>query len=502
MTLRRVLAAAVAVCLSLAPAGAVQGQPATAPDTSAADGPVVRTAAGAVRGTVSDGVARFQGVPFAAPPVGDLRWRAPQPAPAWAEVRDASRPAIGCARQEDCLYLNVTRPADAKAGAKLPVMVWIHGGAFAIGDSTAGFGAVHDGGEFANKGIVLVTVNYRLGRAGWFAHPALTKAGGPVGNYGLMDQIEALKWVQRNIAAFGGDPGNVTVFGESAGGISILFLMLAPDAKGLFHKAIVESGFARTQPRPLKVMEDFGAAAAARAGVTGDDEAAATALRSLPLAALASGGPLIGAPDGPFPILDGRLITGGIAEGFAAGRQMKIPLIIGGNSNEASLVRPKPEQLAAIGDRAGLSAAFDPEGTGDSIRLVNDLVTAQLVTEPDRNLARIHSRTAPTWLYYFSYVPPERRAASRGAGHTAEIRYVFGGPAQKLAPDEAPLARAMNAYWAAFARSGAPAFDAGPAWPTFKTAGEPTLEFGSDGIAVRERHLATRLDWVEENLAK
>jgi para-nitrobenzyl esterase len=498
VVLYRLLAAAAALVLTLSPAAALAKE-APAP-ASAAAAEVVKTRSGPVRGAVEDGVARFQGLPYAAPPVGELRWRPPQPAKAWSEVREATAPATGCAKQEDCLYLNVTKPADAKPGAKLPVMVWIHGGAFAIGDSTGGFGAVHDGGEFAKKGIVLVTLNYRLGRAGWFAHPALTKEGGRTGNYGLMDQIHALKWVKDNIAAFGGDPRNVTVFGESAGGISTLFLMLAPDAKGLFHKAIVESGFARTQPRPLKTMEDLGAAAAAKAGVAGDNAAAAAALRKLPLSAFPSG-PLIGAPDGPYPIADGRLIQGGIAEGFAAGKQMKIPLIIGGNSNEASLVRPQPAQLDAITQgREAMLAAFDPAGTGDKARIVNDLVTAQLVTEPDRNLARLHSKAAPTWLYYFSYVPPEGRAASMGARHTAEIRYVFGGAAQKLTAHEAPLAEAMNAYWAAFAKRGDPDSAGGPAWPKFETAREPLLEFGSDGPAVREHHLKARLDWVAQNL--
>ncbi|MFC3078505.1 carboxylesterase/lipase family protein [Phenylobacterium terrae] len=498
MVVSRLVAAAAAVALMLSPATA----PAQEAPAAASAAPVVKTRSGPVRGTIEDGVARFQGVPYAAPPVGDLRWRAPRPAAAWTQVRDAAAPAVGCARQEDCLYLNVTRPAGAKPGAKLPVMVWIHGGAFAIGDSTAGFGAVHDGGEFARKDVVLVTINYRLGRAGWFAHPALTKEGGPVGNYGLMDQVQALKWVKDNISAFGGDPRNVTVFGESAGGISILFLMLAPEAKGLFHKAVVQSGFARTEPKPLAEMEALGAAAAAKAGVTGDEAAAAAALRKLPLSAFPSG-PLIGAPDGPFPILDGRLIQGGIAEGFAAGRQMKIPLIIGGNSNEASLVRPQPPQLDAIVEgRDAMLAVFDPQGTGDKNRIVNDLVTAQLVTEPDRNLARLHSKAAPTWLYYFSYVPPERRATSLGARHTAEIRYVFGGPAQNLTADEAPLAQAMNAYWAAFARAGDPDAAGGPAWPRFDAARGPSLEFGSDGIAVREHHLKARLDWVEQSLAK
>ena len=222
---------------------------------------VVHTARGDLRGAVRGAVESFKGVPFAAPPVGDLRWRPPQPAPVWTGVKIASDFGPVCMQtargffaqqggmSEDCLTLNIWRPASAKPGQRLPVMVWIYGGAFIIGGSSTPF---YDGTHFADRGVILVSFNYRLGRFGFFAHPALDGGPGPVANYGLMDQIAALKWVKANIAAFGGDPDNVTVFGESAGAISVNYLMGSPAARGLFAKAIAESGFGRSEPRALK----------------------------------------------------------------------------------------------------------------------------------------------------------------------------------------------------------------------------------------------------------
>src|SRR5271154_5859485 len=242
------------------------GHPAAATPSPAPAAPIIKVAQGEVQGVAADGVAVFKGLPFAAPPVGDLRWRAPQLPAKWPGVRQGNAFSSSCAQAEDCLYLNVYEPAGAKNGAKLPVMVWIHGGAFIFGS-----GSAYDGSQFARQGVIVVTVNYRLGRAGWFAHPALT-AENPkalLGNYGLMDQIAALQWVRDNIGAFGGDRKNVTIFGESAGAISINYLMLAPEAKGLFSKALSESGFGRLAARPISSVEQSGVAFAETAGVQG-----------------------------------------------------------------------------------------------------------------------------------------------------------------------------------------------------------------------------------------
>ncbi|MDB5464851.1 MAG: carboxylesterase type [Phenylobacterium sp.] len=502
MIVRRSLTAAV-LALTFAAAPVASFAQAAAPMAAQAGGPVVKIKQGAVRGAAVEGVEMFLGIPYAAPPVGDLRWRPPAAPAGWSGERDASKPGATCQPNrdgslvEDCLFANVTRPVGAKPGAKLPVLVWIHGGGFTIGAATGAFGAETDGIQFAKDGVITVSVSYRLGRAGWFAHPALCKEG-PCGNYGLMDQIAALKWVQANAASFGGDPRNVTIAGESAGGISVLELMLAPDARGLFQKAIGESSFGRLEPTPLKEAEAAGVKAAALVGVTGEDAAAAAALRKASLSAMPYSGPFTSRAG---PILDGRYVLGGIAEGFAAGKQAKVPLLIGGNSNEASLFRPQAAALDAIpaARKDAAMAAFDPTGVGNKLQIVNDMATRQYVTEPDRAISRAQAKAgAPVYLYYFSYVTPAQRGTSLGAGHTAEIKYAFAGPKQKFAADDLPLAKAVNAYWAAFIKSGAPDSAGGPAWPRFTPATEASMEFGADGPVAHEHHLKAQLDWQEE----
>lgn len=228
---------------------------------------VVTTDHGRVSGVVAEGVESFKGIPFAAPPVGDLRWRPPADPKPWTDVRAGDAYGPACPQHmpaawglpdpkwsEDCLYLNVWRPESAKPGAKLPVMVWIYGGGFTIGN---GASKIYDGTHLAQNGVVVVNMNYRLGRLGWFAHPALTAEakGGATADFGLMDQIAALKWVKANIAAFGGDPANVTIFGESAGAMSVNLLMVSPAARGLFAKAITESGLGRIAAKTMAAAE-------------------------------------------------------------------------------------------------------------------------------------------------------------------------------------------------------------------------------------------------------
>jgi para-nitrobenzyl esterase len=313
-----------------------------------------------------------------------------------------------------------------------------------------------------------------------------------------MDQIAALKWVKANIAAFGGDPTNVTIGGESAGGISVLELMLAPDARGLFQKAIGESSFGRLEPTSMADAQAAGLKAARTAGVSGEDAAAAAALRKLPLSAMPYTGPFTSRAG---PILDGKYVQSGIAEGFANGKQAKVPLLIGGNSNEASLFRPQAAALDAVpaARKGAAMAAFDPKGAGNTLQIVNDMATRQYITEPDRAISRAQAKAgAPVYLYYFSYVTPAQRGTSLGAGHTAEIKFAFAGPKQKFAAEDLPLAKAVNAYWAAFIKSGAPDSAGGPAWPRFTPATEASMEFGVDGPVAREHHLKAQLDWQEE----
>jgi para-nitrobenzyl esterase len=505
--------AAQAAAIALILAGFAACTPAQRAADSAAiaapavpNSPIVKLSQGEVQGSAADGIAVFKGLPFAAPPVGDLRWRQPQRAANWTGARQATAFSATCVQAEDCLYLNVYEPTDVKRNASLPVMVWIHGGAFVFGS-----GSQYDGTQFAKQGVVVVTVNYRLGRAGWFAHPALTaeNPSGLLGNYGLMDQIAALEWVRDNIKAFGGDAKNVTIFGESAGAISINYLMLAPQAKGLFAKAVSESGFGRLPARPLASVEHSGVAFAEKAGVQGSDAAAAKALRALSWTDLTGNVAGIGSPDQLLPMADGKMISGSAAEGFADAKEAHVPYLLGGNSDEASLTRRgvnAAERLAAIQQRrAAFIAAYDPNNSADADRIIARLVTDASISEPDRDLARLHARHGyPTFVYHFSYTPAAQRATLFGLPHGGEIAYVFNTPRATPFDDEGKaVATAANRYWAQFAKTGDPDSAGGPMWPKFDAADEYVMEFPASGVPVAAKHFhKDRLDWVEAGLTK
>jgi para-nitrobenzyl esterase len=463
---------------------------------------VVHVRQGDLAGVTAGKVETFKGIPFVAPPVGDLRWRPPGPAPSWSGVRtaDAFGPICMQSRRgffgqspmsEDCLTLNIWRPAGARPGAKLPVMVWIYGGAFVQGSGSTPF---YDGAHFAEQGVVLVTFNYRIGRFGFFAHPALDAGPGPIANYGLMDQIAALKWVRANIAAFGGDARNVTMFGESAGAISVNYLMGSPAAHGLFDKAIAESGFGRSAPRALKTAEGFGQSFAETNGVKGDDAAAAAALRALPAETLNAPPSGLSDPAIPNPILDGKILTQGIDQAFAKGEEAHVPYLEGGNSYEASLFPqvanfPGPV-IARAGDPDKVVALY---GGQPAPEVARELLTDTMITEPDRYLARQMARQGvPAFVYHFSYVPAAARATSFGAAHGSEVPYVFGTLPQQAfsyggrdipaaTPDDQKVSDAMHAYWVAFAKTGDPGSAGGPAWPRYTEAGDALLEFGAAG---------------------
>jgi para-nitrobenzyl esterase len=466
----------------------------------------VRIDSGRLQGVAADGVTSFKGVPYARPPVGDLRWRAPQRPEPWRDVRDASRYGALCMQKiapdngvgpgpasEDCLTLNVFAPA-ARAAARLPVMVWIHGGGFVNGSGTA---ALYDGSALARQGVVVVTINYRLGRFGFFAHPALTaeQRGQPLANYALMDQIAALRWVARNIAAFGGDPANVTIFGESAGGMAVNRLMMIRQARGLFERAVVESGLGREQGQTLAEAEKDGAAFAAKLGAAGAD---AKALRAIPAQAILAAGDL-DLINGEAPILDGVLLTENPAQAFAAGHVARVPYLIGSNSLEfpppfadtirARLIRLSPAQEAAIVKAYGSRAAFDQH-------IVSDV----LFGEPARALARDQARVGPpTWLYRFSVISAKApKAVQGGAVHASDRQYVFktlnASPWPTDARDAA-LAETISAYWVAFAKTGDPNGPGRPAWPHYGPA-DRLINFTNDGPIAEKAPDAAVLDAI------
>lgn len=485
---------------SQTPGASAAGRRAAPPEPAPAGmAAVVRIGSGEIQGIVFDDVAEYRGIPYAAPPVGDLRWRAPQAVQPWKGVRGAAEFGKSCtappAGSEDCLYLNVYKPADAAPGAKLPVMFWIHGGGF-----THGSGSIYDGSSFVKKGVIYVSINYRMGRAGWFAHPAITKnapKGEAVDNFGLQDQIAALKWVQANIGAFGGDRNNVTVFGESAGGVSDLYLVSVEAARGLFQKMISESGFGLTPAFDPAAAEQVGADYFAARGITGESAATLKEMRKAPWADL-QGGTKVGETQ---PILDGKLIKRDTGAAFSEGREMKIPILLGGNSNEASLW-PTADPAARLTKLGPLPPEYNPDGSYDAKRINNMMVTDYFMGEQDREMARWHTRNgAPTYRYYFSYLSPDRRTPeSFGVPHGGEIGYVFGRNTAN--PDDAAMTAAVQAYWVAFAKTGDPGNAGGPAWPKYDLAHEPVMDFSSDGPVVRDHLFDARYDWVRDRREK
>lgn len=487
--------------------------------------PQVKIAAGALAGRDDGRVVSYLGIPYAAAPVGPLRWRPPQPVAAWRGIRPANAFGPECPQlpivndttttgrhSEDCLYINVWRPSGT--ARSLPVMVWIHGGGFVNGGSSS---PMYDGSAFAKRGVVLVSLNYRLGRFGFFAFPALTREQPDElkGNYGYMDQIAALRWVQTNIAAFGGDSHNVTIFGESAGGGSAHALLTSPLTSGLFHKAIIESGGGRGAlmgPRKLQEgtekvpsAETVGLNFAKENGIAGDDAQALAALRALPADKIVgglsmqnlvpSGGPVTFAG----PTTDGRLVTGDPDEIYRTGRQQKVPVMIGVNSGDIgrSSAASLDELFAPFGpDRDAARAAYDPRKEQKLAQIGHDVAADRGMAEPARLTAQLISdQGVPAYEYRFSYVSPATRAAlekspfrnvsaTDGAKHGSELPFVFDTVSEMLpgssAADEA-MAQAVNSYWANFAKSGNPDDASLPHWPRYRGSEDVLMDFAIGG---------------------
>jgi para-nitrobenzyl esterase len=481
----------------------------------------VQVDGGRIAGTVENGVRVYRGIPYAAPPVGPLRWKPPQPAAAWTGVRDASRFGPRCVQtpyppgsiyampsgpmSEDCLTLNVwTAAAPAE---QRPVMVWIHGGALTRGWSGTD---TYDGAALANKGVVVVTINYRLNVFGYLAHPALT-AESPhhaSGNYGVLDQIAALQWVQRNIAAFGGDPRQVTIFGESAGSWSVNVLQASPLATGLFVRAIGESGarFASTpdlhETRGREMSAESVGLELARA-VHADSLAA---LRAVPAETLVAVPGLRTSEN-----VDGWVLPADIRTIFADGRHSHVPVLIGSNGNEMTTLTPPasiPTTIEAYRRRIArqYGAHADDFDAVYPVTSPADIAGAVLASGRDttftlemRTWARmVTAGGSPAYLYQFTHVPPLPAGTALGAYHASEIAYAFDNVGLRpwATPLDRRLADTMSSYWVNFAKTGDPNGPGLPHWEPYETANEPYLEFG-DRVTTQQHLLRAQLDFLE-----
>jgi para-nitrobenzyl esterase len=457
-----------------------------------ADSLAVKTEQGKVLGkTINDGkVKAFLGLPYAAPPVGDLRWKAPEPPAKWTGERDATKFGAHCAQghvfddmvfqdagdSEDCLFLNVYTPAGAKAGSKLPVMFWIHGGGYSGGGSSE---PRHNGDFLPTKGVVLVTINYRLGVFGFLATADLAKeANGAAGNYGLLDTVAALKWVKANITGFGGDPGNVTIFGESAGSFAVSTLMASPAARGLFHKAIGESGAAFSSTLAYDSLEKREKADGdwvATLGVKSLQE-----LRALPtdkiLAAVKSKG-MVGFP----PDIDGKLLTEPVEATYAAGRQAHVPLLAGWNRDEGSffamhgMTAEQWKGMAAglFKDRSAEFLKLYPGDTDEqALRSSIDYGGDSFIAFSTWKWIEAHKKTgeSPVYRYHFELPAlPSKYHPGTFVFHSDDIEYVFGTldtrPGETVRPEDRKLSEQFMSYWTNFARTGDPNGPGLPEWP-------------------------------------
>ena len=482
---------------------------------------VVRIESGQVRGLEADGVLSFKGIPYAAPPVGKLRWRAPQPAHHWSGVRDATKFGPECMQTTDqvpkseaCLTLNVLRPATS--AKELPVMVWIYGGANVHGQTSL----YPSGDALAKLGVVFVSMNYRMGRLGFFAHPALLAETPDElhGDYGHMDQRSALQWVQRNIAAFGGNPKAVTIFGQSSGGGSVMVHLTSPQSRGLFQRAIMQSPgspAARAKVFRLTELSDAETMAvdyARSLEITAEGPEALAALRALPaeklvegtdheaaLAAIAAGKHIIGVAGS---IRDGKLVVETPDAALAAGHEAKVPVTIGTNDRDLALgsAGNKDELFAIFGAYAVQARTlYDPQGDQSLDELKQQVYSDESETEPARHLADEVARAGyPVYFYRFSYVAESARGKTKGALHGSEIPYIFNIPAEavgdKVTGDDKKMAELASAYWVSFARTGDPNGGNRPQWPRHDPAADNVFDFTNNGVVVGPDPIKARLD--------
>jgi len=471
------------------------------------------------------GLRVFKGIPYAAPPVGELRWKPPQPAQAWDGVRPVAEWGPRCMQSnrlgdidplnkrmdEDCLYLNVWTPA--KSGTVgLPVMFWIHGGSNLNG---AGSQPEYDGGHLASKGVVVVTINYRLDVFGFLAHPELTRESGTgsSGNYGLLDQIAALKWVQKNIRAFGGDPGRVTIFGESAGAFDVSLLMASPLANGLFARAIGESGGALTPtatfgPKPLQIGEQDGAKFAQSLGLNSIAELRVRPAQEILQAAIKN--PITYG----FGVVDGYVVPEHPASLYAQGKQNDVPLMVGWNADEGTLFAARskiPADVSAYRDRIraqfkdqaeAVLKLYPPGLTAEDAKAsFSALLGDEIIAYGGWAWAERAASNGKSAVYRYHFLrrPPGAPELSLhpltapGVFHSAELYYVFDNlqivPDWSWEPADRRLADVMSSYWTNFAKTGTPNGEGLPQWPAYKPGGAGVvMGLGSELVFSREQH--------------
>lgn len=496
-------------------------------DTPAAIGDTVSVTGGLIAGTstASGAVHEFRGVPYAAPPLAGLRWRAPRPLPAWSGVRPADEFSPICPQtplpegsfyqlefvpvtepqSEDCLYLNVWTAAK-RSDERRPVMLWVHGGGFSQGSGSM---PAFDGEALARKGVVLVTFNYRLGVLGLLAHPELSREAtyGASGNYGLLDHVAALRWVRDNIAAFGGDPNNVTLFGQSSGADNVNVLLASPLSEGLFHRAILQSGSSFAFGRKVDLA---GAERSGRAFVDSLVDGSISALRDLPADSV-----LARAAGFSFrPNVDGWLLPDHVGRVFRLGDQHDVPLMAGSTADEGSTLFG-PQLSAEVfrglversyGDDAARFLALYPAGSDDEAKRSFNASFSDEIAWGAQALADLHTRTAsgPAYLYLFNHPPPGRQSERYGAFHSSELVYVFGTLDSVDRPwqsEDRALSDLLTSYWTRFAATGDPNDPGLPSWPPYESPGRPVLEFRAGAeprtrtVLDEERRQFLRTQW-------
>ncbi len=493
----------------------------------------VKVEGGLVEGVAASGVTAYKGIPFAAPPIGKLRWKAPQPVVPWSGVLQANEFAPACPQQiypntasmnndnikemsEDCLYLNIWTP-EKSAAAKLPVMVWIHGGGFALGASSV---SNYEGLELAKNGVVVVSIAYRLGAFGFLAHPELSaeNQAGISGNYGLLDQIAALKWVKHNIAAFGGDSANVTIFGESAGGISVSMLCASPLAKGLFQHAISQSGGNFGPVKKVKggnvyIQRLDGAQAQGLAFAQRMGAKSVAELRDMPAEKFLKDTEAV-TMGGFWPICDGYVITDDQYKLYAQGKYNDVDVIIGTNSNEGAMFVPSAnsEHLTGLLKQSFGSMAEQAQkvypGTDDAVALqsVRNIFRDTVFAWPSWSWAKLQRKTGKSnvFVYYFDQQQPPMQQGTplRSAIHTDEINYVFGNMVHnfnyKYTDADKKLSALMMKYWINFAKTGNPNKPGLPEWEQFKNSAGPVLGIRSGRVYMIPQPNLGQLEFLDK----